>query len=114
MALNYISVKGYIRNGKLHLELPDNVEDDDVEGIIPVRKIAPTGLTNSEAITLDENGSLEEQGKFLTPYSSTVGEILDYVLANAGDELAHIKDEVAWIEEQRRMEEENRSSWMSS
>lgn len=101
MVLNYIPVKGYIRNGKLHLELPDNVEDGEVEVLVPVGKVINTSEMNSkDASSLDE--------------PSTLGQILDYVLAHAGDELAHIEDEVGWVEEQRRIEEERRSSWMAS
>ena len=56
----------------------------------------------------------EELTEMLTPRPSTLGEILEYLQAKAGDELAHIVDSTAWVEEQRKKEEERRDPWTLS
>lgn len=36
MTVNYVTVKGYVRDGKLEVELPENVTEGEVEIIVPV------------------------------------------------------------------------------
>jgi len=36
MAVNYVTIKGYVRDGKLEVDLPENVTEGEVEIIVPV------------------------------------------------------------------------------
>jgi hypothetical protein len=36
MATNYVTIKGYIKDGKLEVELPENVTEGEAEIIVPI------------------------------------------------------------------------------
>jgi hypothetical protein len=95
MAMNYVTIKGYIRNGKLDVELPENVEDGEVEIKIPVPELDEEPLTDAE---------IEDM---LRPEPKSGAEIVE--LGHTGGwEHKGIKDGVEWIEDQRRKRREKR------
>jgi phosphatidate phosphatase APP1 len=91
MGVTYITLKGYIKNGELELDLPENVADGEVE----VR------------VAVESESSLESQRRSL-------GEILESEYIGSWADM-DITDSQEWVEEQRRkMWAERRSRWTHS
>jgi hypothetical protein len=88
MTLNYITIKGYIRNGKLDVTLPENVQDGEAEVIIPI--------ADDETPFADE-----EIREFLTFRALPAEQIV-----TGGWEHRDIGDSVEWAAALRRREEE--------
>lgn len=65
MAVNYVVVKGYIRDGKLKVDLPDKVADGEVQVKIPVPGEQDEPLTEAEISAL------------MKPNPKPIGEILE-------------------------------------
>lgn len=95
MATNYVTVKGYIKNGKLEVDLPENVEDCEVEVTVAVVAEAEETLSPEEM--------LQFEGK-------TLGEILDSRLVGTWSDRDDITDSGTFVEELRRKEVE-RYKW---
>ncbi|MBI5668319.1 MAG: hypothetical protein HZC41_09955 [Chloroflexi bacterium] len=70
MTTQYVTIKGYIRDGKLNVELPDNVVDGEVEVKIPIPAEEDKPLTEAEIREL------------MTPNPKTIGEILEELKEN--------------------------------
>jgi hypothetical protein len=88
MVVNYVSIKGYIRGGKLEVELPENVVEGEAEVIVPI------AAESNEGVML--------------------GDILASGLVGSGADW-DIGDSEEWIQEQRRKTwEERRKSWTAS
>jgi len=102
MATNYITVKGEIKNGELKVDLPDNVQDGEVEVTIPV---ADTGTQPWENRPWTE----EELAEMLHFEGKSLGEI-----ETGGWEDMGITNSVEFIEEVRRKQEEQYSKWTLS
>lgn len=98
MAVNYLTIKGHIKNGKLDVELPTNVADGEIEVVVPI-------VSNDEIAWENPIWTEVEMREFMQPNPSTLGEILHYLQANPGHELDYITDSAAWVEASRREEE---------
>lgn len=88
MAVQYMRVKGYIRDGKLYADLPDDVPDGDVEVLLPMFA-DDSPLTDTELHDL------------LTFKGQTLGEILESGLVGAGADW-ELGDREEWVQAQRR------------
>jgi hypothetical protein len=91
MALQYVTVKGYIKDGELRIDLPENVVDGEVEIVLPITQAAQEDDISPEEL-------LKFEGK-------TLGEI-----ETGGWEGMGITDSAAWVEENRR-KAEGRYKW---
>jgi len=103
MATNYITVKGYIRNGELIVDLPENVSDGEVEVTIPVSDGDHLSLSQEEEQPLSD----EEIDKLMQPEPKTGAEIIA-AGHTGGWEHKGITDSVEWIKERRRKRREKR------
>lgn len=102
MATNYITVKGYIRNGKIEIDLPENVTDGVVKVQIPVE-----GENPSAPIVDDSPLTDEEIENMINPNPKSGAEIV--ALGHTGGwEHKGITDSVEWVAEQRRKRREKR------
>ncbi len=72
MATNYITVKGYIKNGELNVDLPDNVVDGDVEVTIPVSDGEDVALSPAGEQLLSD----DEIDELMRPEPKTGAEII--------------------------------------
>lgn len=96
MAVNYVTVKGYIKDGELKVELPDNVTDGEVQVVLPVTTETLAADHPDEAPLTDE-----EIAAFMRPDPKTGAEII--ALGHIGGwEHKGITDSVEWVQEQRR------------
>jgi hypothetical protein len=100
MATNYITVKGYIKNGELHVNLPKNVADGEIQIELPVE-------TDKHTFTDDQPLTDEEIDALMKPDPKQGSEI---VKNPAIGSWAHkgITDSVKWVAEQRRKRREKR------
>ncbi len=57
MATNYITIKGYIRDGKIEVDLPENVVDGEVSLEVPITANAPDS-TDYQPLTDEEIDAL--------------------------------------------------------
>ncbi len=93
MAINYIAVKGYIKDGELHVELPNNVIDGEIEVKIPV-------VDDLDDSTYAPPLTDEEIDALMKPNPKTGAEIAKNPAigswANKG-----ITNSVEWVAEQR-------------
>ncbi len=71
MAVNYVTIKGYIKDGQLIYDLPDNVTDGEVRLEVPVEGV-------------DTPISPEELAEYLDFKGLTAGEILQSGLVGSG------------------------------
>jgi hypothetical protein len=62
MAVNYVTVKGFIKDGKLEVDLPENVTEGEAEVIVPV-------------IAADDDLALEDFQKYLNFKGIPLGEM---------------------------------------
>lgn len=99
MATNTIMIKGYIKNGKITVDLPENVVDGEVIIEIPV-ETDPSMLENDQPLTDDEIDALMKPNP--KPGSEIVKNPAIGSWANKG-----ITDSVEWVAEQRRKRREN-------
>lgn len=102
MAVNYVVVKGYIKDGKLEIDLPDNVTDGEVEVTLPVRQEKVSSAMQDETPLTDE-----EIEAFMRPNPKTGAEIAKNPSIGAWADYG-ITDSVEWINEQRRKQREKR------
>jgi hypothetical protein len=102
MATNYITIRGEIKNGELKVDLPDNVQDGEVEVTIPV---SDTGELPWEERPWAE----DELADMLNFEGKSLGEI-----ETGGWEDLEITDSVSFVEDLRRKEEERHSKWTLS
>jgi hypothetical protein len=84
MAINYVTIKGYVRGGKLEVELPDNVTEGEAEIIVPIA-------------TEDDDLTPQELQEYLNFKGLPLGEI--HV---GGWEEMEIEDSVEFIQSLRR------------
>lgn len=75
MATNYITIKGYVRDGKIEADLPENVIDGEAEITIVVKNEESEPLTGAEIVARGLTGGWKDLG---------------------------IEDSVAWVKEQKR------------
>lgn len=102
MATNYITIKGYIKNGELKVDLPENVEDGEVEVTIPV--------SEAEELPWEERPWTEDElADMLNFQGKSLGEI-----QAGGWEDKGITDSVEFVENLRREEEDRRGKWTLS
>jgi hypothetical protein len=102
MATNYITVKGYIRNGKIEVDLPENVTDGEVELFVPVESHAQLTADMDNSPLTDE-----EIENMINPNPKSGAEIV--ALGHTGGwENKGITDSVEWVAEQRRKRREKR------
>jgi hypothetical protein len=100
MATNTITVKGYIKDGKITVDLPENVVDGEVIIEIPVETDKPLPQ-NDQPLTDEEIDAL------MKPNPKTGAEII--ALGHTGGwEHKGITDSVEWVLEQRRKHREKR------
>ena len=99
MAVNYITLKGYVRNGKLEVELPENVTEGEAEIIVPV-----AAEPDYEKPILGDEPPLtdEEIDDLLRRKPGMTG--AEIVAAGLTGTWKHkgIEDSVTWVKEQRR------------
>ena len=88
MAAQYTRVKGYIKDGRLYVELPDDVPDGEVELLLP-------------ETTGDQPWTEVELQDLLTFKGQTLGEILESGVVGAGTDW-EIGDSEEWAQGQRR------------
>lgn len=101
MTTNYVIVKGYIKDGQVQIDLPENVTDGEIEVRVPVE-------TESEALS-QETLSLtdDELDALMKPNPKTGAEII--ALGHTGGwKDKGITDSVEWVLEQRRKRREKR------
>lgn len=84
MAINYVTIKGYIRDGKLEVELPENVAEGEAEIIVPIAVV-------------DDDLAIEDFHKYLNFKGLPLGE-----MQVGGWEDMGIEDSVEFIQELRR------------
>ncbi len=102
MATSYITIKGEIKNGELKVDLPENVQDGEVEVTIPVSDI--------EELPWEERPWTEDElADMLSFQGKSLGEI-----QTGGWEDKGITDSVEFVENLRREEEGRRSRWTLS
>lgn len=102
MAINYVMVKGYIRDGKLKVELPNDMPDGEVEVVLRVTNESPVADNLDEVPLTDE-----EIEALMQPNPKTGAEIAMNPAIGAWADYA-ITDSVEWIKEQRRKRREKR------
>ena len=95
-----VSIKGYIKGGKIEIDLPENVIDGEIEVTVPVAETAGEEIPWEERPWTDE-----EIAEFFKFEGKPLGEI-----ETGGWEDMDIEDSAEWVEELRRKEEE-RSKW---
>jgi hypothetical protein len=88
--MNYITIKGSVKNGKLEVKLPDNVVDGEARVEVPV-------TNEQDGVQADIPLSSEEIKEFLNFKGLTLGEIETGGWAGRG-----ITDSVQFVEELRR------------
>jgi hypothetical protein len=85
MATNYITIKGYIKNGELKVDLPENVRDGEVDVPLTDEEIEalmrPNPKTGAEIIAAGHTGGWEHKS---------------------------ISDSVEWLQNRRRQRREKR------
>jgi hypothetical protein len=84
MAVNYVTVKGFIKDGKLEVDLPENVTEGEAEVIVPV-------------MAEDSDLTPEEIRELLNFQGLPFGEI-----ETGGWEGREIEDSVQFVEDLRR------------
>jgi hypothetical protein len=84
MAVNYVTIKGYVRDGKLEVDLPDDVIEGEVEIIVPVA-------------AEEDDLTPEELQEYLNFKGLPLGEI-----ETGGWEDRRIEDSVQFVQELRR------------
>ncbi len=95
MATNTITVKGYIKDGQLQVDLPETLPDGEVEVTIAISE------QNQEGQPSEFKGL-------------TLGEILESGLVGSGADW-DIGDSEEWVREQRRKRRERRQArWTDS
>ncbi len=102
MAVNYVMVKGYIKDGELKVDLPDDVPDGEVEVVLRVTNESPVDDKLDEAPLTDE-----EIVALMRPNPKTGAEIARNPAIGAWADYG-ITDSVEWIKEQRRKRREKR------
>jgi hypothetical protein len=91
MTMNYITIKGYVKNGKLEIEMPENVADGEARVEVPVM------AGEQDIVHEDTPLSPEEIKEYLNFKGLTLGEIETGGWAGRG-----ITDSVQFVEELRR------------
>lgn len=104
MAANYVTIKGFIKDGELMLDLPENVQDGEVEVRVAVdAQASPEGAPQE----IEPLWSEEELDALINPHPKTGAEII--ALGHTGGwEHKGITDSVEWVKEQRRKRREKR------
>lgn len=110
--MEWLELKGHItEDGKLEIELPQNVESGDVDVLLKLKKpIQQQVETNTEAIdeiSTDEPSTEDEIRAALKFEGKTVGEILSSGLIGAWSDV-EIDDPVEWLHEKRRKEQDGK------
>jgi hypothetical protein len=101
MATTYVTVKGYIKDGQVQIDLPENVTDGEIEVRVPVETEPNT--SPQEVLTLTD----EELDALMKPNPKTGAEII--ALGHTGGwKDKGITDSVEWVLEQRRKRREKR------
>ncbi len=98
MATHYITIKGYIENGELKVDLPENVADGEVEVKIAVEDISAN---------VDEPLTDEQIDALMRPSPKTGAEIIA-AGHTGGWEHKGITDSVEWLQNRRRQRREKR------
>jgi len=93
MATNYITIKGFIKNGELNVDLPENVMDGEIEVKLPV--------IGAEIPWEDQPWTEEELAEFMV-----FEPIPAYEIETGGWEHLGITDSVEWLNEQKRKRRE--------
>jgi len=105
MATYYVTVKGYIKDGELKIDLPENVADGEIEVKVPLVTEQPA---TSEPADEDERPLTDEEiEELMRPEPKTGAEIAKNPAIGSW---AHkgITDSVEWVLEQRRKRRERR------
>jgi hypothetical protein len=99
--MNYITIKGYVRDGKIEADLPDDVIEGEIELKVPVERDV---ISDDDAIPLWTD---EELAELIKPNPKTGAEIV--ALGHTGGwEHKGIEDSVEWLAELRRQRREKR------
>jgi methyl coenzyme M reductase subunit C-like uncharacterized protein (methanogenesis marker protein 7) len=93
MAIHYVRVKGRIKDGKIVIDLPENVVEGDIEVQLPVT--APESELDGVPFTE------EEIAQALRPHPKTGAEIAQNPAIGSWADVG-ITDSSAWVAEQRR------------
>ena len=103
MAANYIIVRGYIRNGELIVDLPENVQDGEIEVLVSIDIEEATQDSLKERVWTEA-----ELDALINPQPKTGAEIV--ALGHTGGWADKgITDSLAWLQEQRRKRRERRA-----
>lgn len=101
MAVNYVTVKGYLKDGKIEADLPDDVIDGEIELKVAVERSGDSFEEDAPLWTDEELAAL------IQPEPKTGAEII--ALGHTGGwEHKGIEDSVEWVSELRRQRREKR------
>ena len=101
MAIDYVTIKGYVRDGKIEADLPDDVIEGEIELKVPVER---------DRVSIEEPHPLwtdEELAELINPNPKTGAEIVASG-HTGGWEQKGITNSVAWVNELRRQRREKR------
>jgi hypothetical protein len=102
MTTHYVTVKGRIHDGQLHIALPDNVTDGEVEVLVPI-------TADTTAVSADERPLTDDEIEALMQPNPKSGAEIIALGHTGGWEHKGIEDSVAWVKEQRRKRREKRA-----
>jgi len=104
MTVNYITIKGFIKDGELNIDLPENVMDGEIEVKLPVAE---------DAIAWEDRPWMEDELTAMLKFEpATLGEILEAGLIGQGEaDWSDVEDSAIFVEELRRKQQEHRISW---
>ena len=108
---DYVTVKGYVKDGKLEVELPENVVDGEAEVKVVVSKMETLSTTREANDNLADLPSNDTVAEALPSGPLTGAEIVARGLTGGWKDLG-ITDSIAWVEEQKRKRRE-RHQWQS-
>lgn len=98
MAIHYVRIKGRIKDGKIEIDLPENVVEGDIEIQLPVA--TPATVLDGASFTEDE---ITEA---LHPHPKSGAEIAQNPAIGSWADM-DITDSNAWVVEQRRRRKVN-------
>ncbi len=100
MTVNYITIKGFIKDGELNIDLPENVMDGEIEVKLPVAE---------DAIAWEDRPWMEDElEELLRPEPPMTGAEIVAAGLTGGWEHLGIEDSVEWLNEQKRRRKEQR------
>jgi hypothetical protein len=111
MTTDYVTVKGYIKDGQLNVALPENVADGEVEVQVPV--ILADALVPADIPWEERPWTEEELIELFDAHPTALGEMLESGLIGAGaNDWVQVDDSADFVQRLRRDEQTRRRRWM--